>query len=138
MYTDETFLQAALDSLKKDLLSSLPVAMPGIIESYDADSGLASVQSALRRRTSDSATAGEILTAPLLEQVPVFLPAADCSVSPEMPCLLIFMDFCMDGWLQSGQPVLPPSPRQHDWSDAVALVGCAPAFPGSSSAGEGT
>ena len=129
MYIDETFLQAALDSLKKDLMSSLPVAMPGIIETYDADSGLASVQPALRRRTSDSATAGEILTAPLLEEVPVFLPAADFSVSAGMPCLLIFMDFCLDGWLQAGQPVLPPSPRQHDWSDAVALVGYAPAFP---------
>ena len=77
------------------------------------------------QRTHD----GKILTAPLLEQVPVFLPAANCSVSPGMPCLLIFMDFCMDGWLQSGQPVLPSSPRQHEWSDAVALVGFAPAFP---------
>ena len=129
MNIDEVFLQAALDSMKKDLMSSLPVAMPGIIETYDADSGLASVQPALRRRTSDSATAGEILTAPLLEEVPVFLPAADFSVSAGMPCLLIFMDFCLDGWLQAGQPVLPPSPRQHDWSDAVALVGVAPAFP---------
>ena len=134
MYIDEAFLQTALDSLKKDILSSLPVAMPGIIESYDAESGLVSVQPALRRKTSD----GEILTAPLLEEVPVFLPAADFSVSSGMPCLLLFMDFCLDGWLQSGQPVLPPSPRQHDWSDAVALVGCAPAFPGSSSAREGT
>ena len=125
MYVDEAFLQTALDSLKKDLMSSLPVAKPGIIESYDAESGLASVQPALRRKNSD----GEILTAPLLEDVPVFLPAADFSVSSGMPCLLLFMDFCLDGWLQSGQPVLPPSPRQHDWSDAVALVGVAPAFP---------
>ena len=125
MHIDEAFLQDALDSLKKDILASLPVAMPGIIESYDAESGLASVQPALRRKNSD----GEILTAPLLEEVPVFLPADDFSVSSGMPCLLIFMDFCLDGWLQSGQPVLPPSPRQHDWSDAVALVGYAPAFP---------
>ena len=134
MYIDETFLQAALDSLKKDLLSSLHVAMPGMIEAYDSELGLATVQPAIRRKTSD----GEILTAPLLEEVPIFLTAADFSVSSGMPCLLLFMDFCLDGWLQSGQPVLPPSPRQHDWSDAVALVGYAPAFPGSSSAREGT
>lgn len=125
MYIDEAFLQSALNSLKKDILSSFHFAMPGIVETYNSETGLAAVQPALRRRTHD----GRVLTAPLLEAVPVFLPAANCSVSPGMPCLLIFMDFCMDGWLQSGQPVLPPSPRQHDWSDAVALVGFAPAFP---------
>ena len=106
MYIDEAFLQEALDALKKDIFSSFHFAMPGIIEAYDSETGLASVQPALRRRTSD----GKILTAPLLEEVPVFLPAADL-------------------WLRSGQPVLPPSPRKHDWSDAVALVGFAPAFP---------
>ena len=85
MYIDEAFLQAALNSLKKDIFSSFHFAMPGIVETYDSETGLASVQPALRRRTSDRK--------------------------------------------RSGQPVLPPSPRQHDWSDAVALVGFAPAFP---------
>ena len=125
MYIDEAFLQSALNSLKKDIFSSFHFAMPGIVETYDSETGLASVQPALRRRTSD----GKILTAPLLEEVPVFLPAEGYSVPPGMPCLLIFMDFCIDGWLDSGQPVIPPSFRQHDWSDAVALVGFAPAFP---------
>ena len=125
MYIDEAFLQSALNSLKKDIFSSFHFAMPGIVEAYDSETGLAAVQPSLRRRTFS----GDVLTAPLLEEVPVFLPDASCSVSPGMPCLLIFMDFCMDGWLQSGQPVLPPSPRKHDWSDAVALVGVAPAFP---------
>ena len=125
MHIDEAFLQDALDSLKKDILASLPAAMPGTVEAYDPETGLASVQPALIRKTSD----GKFLTAPLLQEVPVILPAAEYSVSPGRPCLLLFMDFCLDGWLQSGQPVLPPSPRRHDWSDAVALVGFAPAFP---------
>ena len=124
----EAFLQSTLDALKRDILSSLHVAMPGNIVSYDASSGLASVQPAMCRRT----TAGEILTAPPLSGVPVFLPSSDYSVSAGTPCLLLFLDYCLDGWLESGQPVLPASPRQHDLSDAVALVGYAPAFPASS------
>lgn len=121
----ETFLQSVLDALKRDILSSLHTAMPGNVLSYDASSGLASVQPALRRKTPS----GEILTAPVLKDVPVFRPAAGFTPSAGDPCILLFMDFCLDGWLESSQPVLPPSPRQHDLSDAVALVGYASALP---------
>ena len=117
------FLQSALDSLRREIFSTLRVAMPGQIVSYDESSGLATVQPALRREAS-----GLVLTAPELSEVPVLLPSPDFSVSAGMSCLLIFADFCLDGFLQSGQPVLPPSPRAHDLSDAIALVGYCPAF----------
>ncbi len=125
MEITESFLLNALDSLKKELLSSLHAAMPGNIVSYDPSSGLATIQPALRRKTH----AGGIMTAPLLEDVPVFLPSSEYTPSPGDPCLLLFMDFCLDGWLSTGQPVIPPSPRTHDLSDAIALVGFFPAFP---------
>ena len=121
MEITETFLQEALDSLKRDILSCLHVAIPGIIESYDDSVGTALVQPALRRKTNT----GDILTAPRLLEVPVFRPSADYVVSDGAPCILLFMDFCIDGWLESNQPVIPPSSRQHDLSDAVALVGFA-------------
>ena len=111
-----------VDTLKQDILSSLHVAMPGIVESYDSSAHTATVQPALRRRTRS----GTVLTAPLLRQVPVFVPSPDFTVSPGAHCLLIFADFCIDGWAESGQPVLPPSPRRHDLSDAFALVGFYP------------
>ena len=125
MEITEPFLQSVLDALKRDIFSSLHTAMPGNILSYDASSGLAFVQPALRRKTPS----GEILTAPVLKDVPVFRLAADFTPSAGDPCILLFMDFCIDGWLESSQPVLPPSPRQHDLSDAVALVGYASALP---------
>ena len=125
MEITETFLQSLLDALKRDILSSLHTAMPGIILAYNASSGLASVQPALRRKTNS----GAVLSAPVLYDVPVFLPAAEFAPSPGDPCILLFMDFCMDGWLESGQPVLPPSPRQHDLSDAIALAGFSSALP---------
>ena len=122
MQITESFLRQALESLRREILSSLRVAMPGIIRSYDAASATAEVQPALRRRTS----AGDLVTAPVLSGVPVFLPSADFVPAPGDHCLLIFCDFCIDGWFDTGQPVLPPSPRMHDLSDAFAIVGFRP------------
>ena len=124
MEITESFLLETLEAWKKDLLSSLHTAMPGNIVSYDASSGLAEVQPALRRKTAS----GAILTAPVLQSVPVFLPSSGFTVSPGDPCLLLFLDFCIDGWMETGQPVLPVSPRTHDLSDAIALVGFCPAI----------
>ena len=41
MQITESFLRQALDSLRREILSSLHVAMPGIIRSYDASSATA-------------------------------------------------------------------------------------------------
>ena len=53
------FLENALQSLKEEIFSSLHVAMPGIIRSYDPERRTATVQPALRRKNA----AGEIITA---------------------------------------------------------------------------
>ncbi len=137
------FLRQALDALRREIFSSLHVAMPGTVTAFDASDGTASVRPALRRRAhSDSepgplsgsisgiasgAPSGRILTAPILPRVPVLLPSSDYAPAPGDPCLLVFCDFCLDGFLDTGQPVLPPSPRSHDLSDAFALVGFCPA-----------
>ncbi len=118
------FLHQTLDNQKKEILSSLHVALPGTVLAFHADTGLADIQPGLRRRTAE----GELLPAPLLQNVPVFLPTADFTVSPGDLCLVIFADCCADGFLQTGQPVLPPSPRAHDLSDGFAFVGFRPAF----------
>ena len=100
----------------------------GIIRSYDPDTGLATVQPGLSGKESN----GQILTAPILTEVPVFLPSSDFIVFAGSFCLLFFMDGCLDGFLASRQPVLPASPRHHDLSDAIALVGWFPLFGGDS------
>ena len=111
------FLESAMQALKEEIFSTLHVAMPGIIQSYDAECRTAVVQPALCRKNA----AGEIVTAPLLQDVPVFI-CGSAEVSPGTSCLLIFADFCIDGWYETGQPVVPVSPRSHDLSDAFALV----------------
>ena len=117
------FLRQALDALRREIFSTLHVAMPGTVTAYDASDGTVFVQPGLRRRVSSD----QIMTAPLLPRVPVLLPSRDYVPAPGDPCLLIFCDFCLDGFLDTGQPLLPPSPRSHDLSDAFALVGFCPA-----------
>ncbi len=138
MDIQDSFLQSVLDAQKKDIFSSLRVMMPGTIVSYNSFTGLASVQPGLRRKSAAnsglsgssaaSSAPSDILTAPILSDVPVLLPSSDFQPASGSPCLLLFADFCLDGWLESKQPVLPPSSRQHDLSDAIALVGYFPAF----------
>ena len=118
------FLRQALDTLRREIFATLHVAMPGTVISYAASDGTVSVRPALRRRTSSD----QILTAPILPRVPVLLPSSDYTPTPGDPCLLLFCDFCLDGFLDTGQPVLPPSSRSHDLSDAFALVGFCPAI----------
>ena len=111
------FLESALQALKQEIFSSLHVAMPGIVQSYDAERRTVVVQPALIRKNA----AGEIVTAPLLQDVPVFI-CGSAEVTPGASCLLIFADFCIDGWFETGQPTVPNSPRMHDLSDAFALI----------------
>ena len=116
MEITESFLRSALRDLKREIFSTLHVAAPGLVESYDPSTRTVSVRPALLRREA----AGDLLSAPLLQSVPAFFWGDD--PAPGDACLLIFADFCLDGFLSSAQPVLPPSPRMHDWSDAVALI----------------
>ena len=112
------FLESALQSLKEEIFSSLHVAMPGILQSYDPETQTATVQPALQRR---SAT-GETISAPLLHDVPVFRCNSATDPAPGASCLLIFADFCIDGWLETGELSPPASPRSHDLSDAFVFI----------------
>ena len=123
MEIPEIFIHKLADRLERSFASKLRVMMPAVILSYDDSSGLADVQPALRLRGASG-----VMTSPPLPGVPVFLPSEDYPVSAGSPCLLLFCDFCLDGFLASGQPVVPPFPRHHDLSDAIALVGWFPAF----------
>ena len=102
MQITESVLQKTLESFRQEIFSSLHVAMPGIILSYDPSASTAEVRPALRRKTSS----GDLVTAPVLSGVPVFLPSADFAPAAGDHCLLIFCDFCIDGWFDTGQPVL--------------------------------
>ena len=114
-----------LRALKREIMESLHIALPGIVERFDPEAGTVDVQPALRRRIGAD---GEAVAVPVRREVPVFLPSfADSDlrleVQPGDMCLLIFADVNIDGWYETGSATLPASGRTHDWSDAFAFVG---------------
>lgn len=106
-------------ALKREILSSLHCAMPGIVESFDADTQTASVRPVLKRNG---------IPLPLIRDVPVFFPgtresAVTWPVSAGDECLLVFADFDIDRWFESGEAEEASSGRAHALPDAFAFVG---------------
>ncbi|MDY0425255.1 Gp138 family membrane-puncturing spike protein [Enterobacter rongchengensis] len=111
--------QAIADSVS----TQMRVAMPGIIQSFDPDTVTCTVEVALRGIVGDGSTELK----PLVD-VPVIFPrGGGCTltfpVKPGDECLLVFSDRCIDFWWQNGGVQEPVDPRQHDLSDAFAIVG---------------
>ncbi|NWC62906.1 Gp138 family membrane-puncturing spike protein [Cedecea sp. P7760] len=111
--------QAIADSVS----SQIRVAMPGIIQSFDPDAVTCTVQVALR-----GVAGNESVELKPLVDVPVIFPrGGGCTLTFPVKagdeCLLIFADRCIDFWWQSGGVQETVDPRQHDFSDAFAIVG---------------
>ena len=119
MEITEGFLEQALETFRKEIFDSLHVAMPGQVVAYDDSTGTATIQPAVRRRDMD----GNVVTAPVLNGVPVFLPTADFVPQAGDQCMVIFADCCIDGWFDTGSAVVPPAKRMHDLADGFAIVG---------------
>ena len=121
-------LSATLSSEREITKEQIKVAMPGIILSFDPDAVTAVVQPGIRcsQRNNDGAvTTSEY---PQLVDVPVVFPrGGGCTltfpVNPGDECLLVFSDRCIDFWWQNGGVQEAVDPRQHDLSDAFAIVG---------------
>ncbi|QTE74041.1 hypothetical protein JS518_14280 [Clostridiales bacterium FE2010] len=110
----ETMTPAEVIALKKEIFSSLHCAMPGIVESFDADSVTAVIRPAVKN------TAGTAL--PFLYDVPVFMPVL-FDVNPGDACLVVCADCDIDAWFETGECAIPASDRKHSLSDAFAFVG---------------
>ena len=94
-------------AMKQDILASLHCALPGTVESFDAE-----------KQTAVIRPAG--ISLPLLYDVPVFMPVP-FEVNPGDACLVIFADRDIDAWLEGGEE--KPSGRMHSLSDGFAFVG---------------
>ena len=112
-------------------LKEVHTSMPGIVESFDAEKQLATVQPAIRRIfvTRDGDT--EILVPsdlPILINVPVIFPRGGgfsftLPVNKGDECLLTFCERSIDTWHQTGEVRKPGARRFHSLSDATAFVG---------------
>ena len=103
---NESMSPADLQAFKKEILSSLHCALPGIVESFDEETGTAGIRTAVPGM-------------PVLRDVPVFV----CSeVSVGDACLVVFADCDIDAWLE-GNDMEAESERKHSLSDDFAFVG---------------
>lgn len=117
-----------LEAHRNAIFGSLRVALPGIIQSFDPEAVTCTVQPAIygQRLGDDGALVSEEL--PIIPDVPVVFPrGGGCTLTFPVKlgdeCLLVFSDRCIDFWWQNGEVQEPVDPRQHDLSDAFAIVG---------------
>lgn len=120
--------QQTLDAQKLSIFTGLRVAMPGIIQSFDPDTVTCTVQPAIygQKVGEDGKATSEAI--PILPDVPVVFPrGGGCTLTFPVKagdeCLLVFSDRCIDFWWQNGGVQEAVDPRQHDLSDAFAIVG---------------
>lgn len=105
----------------------LRVAIPGIIQSFDANTQTVVVNPAIRERLVFDGEE-EWLNIPLLVDVPIVLPRAGgysltMPIKPGDECLVVFSDMCIDAWWQSGGTQNQVECRRHDLSDGFAIIG---------------
>ncbi|MBD5103806.1 MAG: hypothetical protein HDT47_02965 [Ruminococcaceae bacterium] len=108
--------------------AQLRVAIPGIVESFDAEKQTVSVQPSITENIQVGEAAVNATKLPILTDIPICFPRAG-GYSITLPvkkgdeCLLVFADMCIDGWWQSGGVQDQMETRRHDLSDAFAIIG---------------
>ena len=114
--------------VQDDLMSRLRVAMPGIVESVNAN-GTITVQPALKEPLPVQDGSESLETLPVLPDVPLVQFGAG-GITLTLPIeigdevLVIFSDRCFDSWFQSGGiQTSTLDRRMHDLSDGFAIPG---------------
>ncbi|EHL08969.1 hypothetical protein HMPREF0322_00392 [Desulfitobacterium hafniense DP7] len=114
--------------LTNKVSNDIRVAVPGIIQSFDAGAQTATVQPAIREKIVDPAGNVSDVALPLLLDVPVVFPKAGgfaitFPVKKGDECLVVFGDMCIDGWWSAGGIQNQLEKRRHDLSDGFAILG---------------
>jgi phage baseplate assembly protein gpV len=103
-------------------------ALPGIIDSYDAETITAHVQPSLAAIYTGPEQTQAWYSMPICPDVPVIFPrggqyALTFPVSKGDECLLVFSSRCIDNWWQQGGIQTQRELRMHDLSDGFAIPG---------------
>lgn len=122
--TNDPEMADLVNKVKADIGYNLNCVQVGTIEVYNQLNNTASVSINYKRKLAN----GDVLAYPLLVDCPVFiLSGGESYVSMPVArgdqCIILFNDRDLDNWWYSGAVDVPASPRCHNISDAMALVG---------------
>jgi phage baseplate assembly protein gpV len=111
------------------LLCSLRVAVPGIVQSFNATKQTVTVQVAVMENMLINHQSTPVAIN-ILQDIPIVVPRAG-GYSLTLPvqagdeCLVIFTDMCFNSWYQNGgSNNVQEERRRHDLSDGIAVLGC--------------
>jgi hypothetical protein len=119
-------LQQVVREMFRDLADDLRVCLPGAIQTYDPDTGLATVQPLIMRKFYG---ADKAVLLPIIANVPVVHPRTKTAiirmpVSPGDIVTMVFADRSIEQWISgSGDAKDPQDTRRHHLSDAYAILG---------------
>lgn len=103
-------------------------ALPGIIESFDANAVTCVVQPAIKAQVRAPDGSTQWIALPLLLDCPVVFPrGGGCTLTFPIAqgdeCLVIFASRCIDAWWTAGDVQVQSEMRMHDLSDGFCLPG---------------
>ena len=127
-YERDSSLDGTIQTAMLSSQAELWTALPGIVQSFDANAVTAVVQPAIMGVNARSDGSKAAARLPLLLDCPVMFPRGGaCTltfpVKPGDECLVVFSARCIDAWWQSGGIQLPMELRMHDLSDGFVMVG---------------
>jgi hypothetical protein len=124
-----TDLDETLRALRDGIMADLRVAIPGVVQSFNAQEMTVTVQPAIKERRLNPDYSQSWVTIPLLVDVPVVLPRAGgfmltLPIQPGDECLVVFADAAIDlAWQNGGTDNVQPIRRRHNLSDGFAILG---------------
>jgi hypothetical protein len=124
MEDQEETLLAALDGRQANIWT----ALPGIIQSYNAEAMTAVVQPSIQIGLQQPDGSFVNTALPLLLDCPVIFPngggfTLTFPIAAGDECLVLFANRCIDAWWQNGGVQPQAEFRMHDLSDGFAQVG---------------
>ena len=120
------------DALERRTKRGINCIQVGVIQSFDTNSQLATVEIAMKQVTNvDDKGVKTIKDYPLLVECPCVTIQGggdfiSFPISKGDNCLVLFNDRDIDYWLNNGAGGVPTTTRMHDISDGFALVGLNP------------
>lgn len=121
-------LASVMLKIQDNRLSDLHVALPCIVESYDATKQKVSVSIALKNHFIDEFDNDVLESFPVIPDVPVCFPGSGAfrivfPIKKGDSIAVIFSEMSLDVWLSSGGIVDPKDDRRNHLTDAIAIPG---------------